>query len=144
MSEHPSAAALPYWSEYLQQVLRPRVESVLREHMGTWNDLVWDVVARAVVEDQDGSHKMTAEQIRSLLQDQLGMQLEVDVSVRFGGGSATGGASPGAGAAAAPEAGASRVEAGGHRDVIDPGEHDVRRRVNISPLAKAVGGMRRD
>ncbi|TVQ61658.1 MAG: hypothetical protein EA378_07885 [Phycisphaerales bacterium] len=137
-SEHPSAAALPYWSDYLKQVLRPRVESVLQEHMGSWNDVVWEVVARAVAEDQQGGQKMSPEQIRVLLQEQLAMQLEVDVSVRFGQPPASG-ADGGSGEA-------TRADPSAKRDVIDPQADnvDVRRRVNISPLAKAVGGGRRD
>lgn len=137
-SEHPSAAALPYWSDYLKQVLRPRVEAVLQEHMGSWNDVVWEVVSRAVAEDQDGGQKMSPEQIRHLLQEQLGMQLEVDVGVRFGAHAA----------GASGPAGATRADPAAARDVIDPpadsNNVDVRRRVNISPLAKAVGGGRRD
>lgn len=138
-SERPSAAALPYWTDYLKSVLRPRVESVLQRHMDSWNDVVWEVVARAVAEDQEGPDAMTPEQIRALLQDQLGMQLEVDVNVRFTGPDAAA-ASGSAGQAtgqATGQASGQAARASGEAEVIDA---DARRRVNISPLAKAVGG----
>lgn len=130
-SERPGAAALPYWSDYLKSVLRPKVESVLQRHMDSWNDVVWEVVARAVAEDQEGPGAMTPEQIQELLQGQLGMKLQVDVGVQFENAPSDD---------VEPETATRTKRSTGDAEVIDA---DSRRRVNISPLAKAVGGGRR-
>lgn len=120
---------LPYWGEYLRQVLRPKVEQMLEEHAENWNEMVWDFMAQTIADQQPGGAPASLEQISALLRDELGLRLQVSVSAEF-------------------------VEPEGSGD---PGEPDVvgtvsvdgveqvsvHRRTSVSPLAQAVSSPKR-
>ena len=125
----PPPVVLPYWGEYLRQVLRPKVEQTLDEHADNWNEMVWELVAQTIAEQQPGGAPASLEQISALLRDELGLRLQVSVSAEF----------------VEPEGTENPSHAGGEGVVSDSGAErvEVRRRTSVSPLAQAVSSPKR-
>jgi len=120
---------MPYWGEYLRQVLRPKVEKVLEEHADNWNEMVWELMAKTIADQQPGGAPASIEQISTLLRDELGLQLQVSVSAEFV-------ESDGSTTPVEPDVVGSVSESGAERV-------EVRRRTSVSPLAAAVSSPKR-
>ena len=110
---------LPYYREYVEQILRPRVGKMVEDIRGQLAQSVWDALLQRVAHDQGAAPDApTIERLRSLLTETLGLKLNVQLTAEF--------AAPAPAPAAAPQA----------NDVVD-------RQFPNNPLARAVGGVRK-
>jgi len=130
VSDQPNQSDLPFFGDYLRQVLKPRVESVLEGHDDQWGDMVWMAIAEAVA-----GGEAPVERVIELLRDRLGLRLDVKVEAHFDA------------IENAPQAEGDRGEGGAvEGEVIDGNgaeQVNVRRRMSISPLAAAVSSPKR-
>ncbi len=117
---------LPYLNEYLNAVLRPRVERAIEELRASLTDTAWAELVRLIGQDQPDN--VSEETVRALLTETLGLEINVDVTATFNG-----------------EAAQSRGATGGNNaaDVIDANDRDVeqvevRRRGGGRPLVNAI------
>jgi hypothetical protein len=119
---------LPYYQEYVEQILRPRALRLLEEVQGrlpehAWQDLLVHM-AREQGDDQPDPQALA--QLRELLETALGLKIEVDVNITIGEGH--------------PKA--TRKPPAEDR----PERHNVEvvdRSFPDNPLARAVGSVRR-
>lgn len=132
---------LPYFQDYLKNVLRPRVERAIETVNKTLTETVWKQVIAEVAADQPGMSEMSAALLKPLLEGKLGLKMQALLSSEFGV-SKSSEASP-AQAAPAPaidlegDTGVTRVGGAAGVDVMT-----VRRRPVINPLANAVVNSR--
>lgn len=124
MSAHEgSMEHLPYYREYVEQILRPRVVRLVDEVRANLANHVWNELLERMAEDQNAGGSMDAaliQKMRILLEQTLGLRIGVQMQAEFG--------EP---VRAATPIAADRV------DVVD------RNAFPDNPLARAVGGMRR-
>lgn len=76
-SEQP----IPFFDEYLLNVLKPRVQGLLDGHEAALRQRVFTGVVRAIAE-QTG---VEPERVERLLVDELKLEIRVSLSARFGG-----------------------------------------------------------
>ncbi|MBL9032152.1 MAG: hypothetical protein JNM80_10670 [Phycisphaerae bacterium] len=131
----PARAQLPYYEEYVEQILRPRVAKIAEEVRATLAEQVWREIVGRLASDQRSGIAPTPEaieQVRLVLADTLGMRVAAELQVTFGA-SASAPAAP----ASPPMARQEPVPPAGGHDVVDRGGF------LDNPLARAVGGVRR-
>ncbi len=121
---------LPYYREYVEQILRPRVGRMIDELRSQLTEQVWGVLLERMAQDQRPGSPTDAQSIdklRSLLTETLGLRLNVQLGAEFGTAS-NGTAAP------AHNSGAGNV---------NPAANNVvERTFPNNPLARAVGGVR--
>ncbi len=85
---------LPYFKEYLRDVLRPRVEAALRSVEAGLPDAAWRALVAQLIKEQ-GEGSMDPVVLRTLIEEQLGARLDLRLVVEFNGSepAAPGGAS---------------------------------------------------
>jgi len=121
---------LPYYREYLDQILRPRVVRLVEEVRANLAAHAWNELLERLAEEQNpggSTDPVAIQKMRALLEQTLGLKVGVHMHAEFADG---GTVRP---AAAAPEP-ARRAD---HAEVIDRGPF------LDNPLARAVGGVRR-
>lgn len=141
MSEHDRTkiAGLPYFDDYLREVLRPRVERIIQRDQASWQEMVWQTVVQQILDEQpQGSHLDTST-VDRILREVLGLRIDAIVSASFETPTSGGGAASSAQHAdrqnASPLA-PPNGQAGQDAVVID-------RRGEGNPLLRAVVGPRR-
>jgi hypothetical protein len=118
----PGFDQIPYYREYLEHILKPRVIRALEEIRQRFSERAWaELVAKMAEEQRPGASAdpESLQKLRGMLEQGLRLQLNAALSASFGGAPAESVASNGAGP-----------------DVVDQGFPD-------NPLARAVGGVRR-
>jgi hypothetical protein len=123
---------LPYYREYLEQILKPRVMRLIEDLRSNLTERVWDdLITRMASEQAPGapSDPAVTDSIRATLRDALRLQLATQIVADFDG-------SPAATPVPSP--------------APQPGRAEVRENVSVvertfpnNPLARAVGGVRR-
>lgn len=124
---------LPYYREYIEQIVRPRVSRLIEEVRARLSDQVWGELLARVAEDQkpgSAADPQTIETLRALLSNTLGLQLSVQLSAQFQGIPATG-----FGPSGAPGSAATTTASNG--------QEVVNQSFPNNPLARAVGGLKR-
>ena len=118
---------LPYYREYVEQILRPRVTRLIDDVRARLTEQVWAEIIERMAEDQKqgGTDAQSLEKLRALLTDTLGLKVNVQLEAQFGNAPAPAQPAP---APAAP---------------VNNGSDVVDRAFPNNPLARAVGGMRR-
>ena len=74
-------SSLPYFREYLDTVLRPRVERALTEVRAQLSESVLTEVVRIISEEQSGD--VPDDAVRTLLEQTLGLQIRVEAVAVF-------------------------------------------------------------
>ena len=74
-------SSLPYFSEYLDTVLRPRVERALTEVRAQLSESALNEVVRIISEEQSGDMPDAA--VRTLLEQTLGLRVRVEAVAVF-------------------------------------------------------------
>jgi hypothetical protein len=122
----PAFDQLPYFDEYLREVLRPRVERAVQSIERSLEELVWRKVAKMLASEQPGASDETPAMIRQLLEKRLGLSFQARLGHTY---SIDGREAPSAAPVAAPA-----------DDDVREGEVVTIRRNEISagPLAQAV------
>jgi hypothetical protein len=119
---------LPYYQEYVEQILKPRVMRLLEDVRGRLAEHAWQDLLIHMAHDQ-GDSQPTAEslaKLRTTLETSLVLQVNVQLSVECG-------------ASEAEQPSARRVEPTEARQNVDV----VDRSFPDNPLARAVGSVRR-
>lgn len=117
---------LPYYREYLDQILRPRVVRLVEEVRANLATHAWNELLERLAEEQSpgaSTDMATIQKMRTLLENTLGLKLGVHMHAEFADGPA---AKPAE--ARRPEIEVIDRQGGGFPD---------------NPLARAVGGVRR-
>src|SRR6188472_131252 len=83
-----SFSQLPYLDEYLHAILRPRAERTLQVVSKALNESVWQHLVRLLTAEQPAATDGTPAMIRSLLEDRLGLRIEVSLASSFAEGTA--------------------------------------------------------
>ena len=129
MSDQPAMELLPYYREYLDQILKPRVVRLVEEVRASLVAHTWNQLLERMAEDQNaGVTSETLHKMRVLLEQTLGLKVSVQMTAEFSDGPV---------ARPSPVQNGEQVRRADHVDVIDRGEFPD------NPLARAVGGMRR-
>ncbi len=127
--EHTSLEHLPYYKEYLDQILKPRVVRLIEDVRADLASHAWNELVERMAEEQNpggSTDAATIQKMRALLEHTLGLKVGVHMQAEFGDGGV-------ARTTAAPEA-ARRAD---HVEVVE------RSPFPDNPLARAVGGIRR-
>jgi hypothetical protein len=125
---------LPYFQDYLKDVLRPRIERALEAVDKSMTEWAWRQVIAALAAEQ-GTPEIAAALLRPLLEGKLGLKIETKLTSQFGNEAAT---RPEPVAQPAP-AGAVDLESEGVARTPGGPEVMVRRRPNpANPLVNAV------
>ena len=129
---------LPYFQDYLKDVLRPRIERALEAVDKALTDAAWRHIISAVASEQ-GTPEVAAALLRPLLESKLGLRLEARLSARFADGSNAAEQAPTSTPAATSgvdlESDSGMTRAGG---LDGPEVLTVRRRPVTNPLVNAV------
>lgn len=72
---------IPFYREYLRDVVKPRVEHALRLIESNLSENVWRAVVATLAADQTDGVDPAA--LRALVQDQLGLKLEARLTAEF-------------------------------------------------------------
>ncbi len=83
-------AGLPYFEDYLREVLRPRVERIIQRDQASWQDMVWQAVIQQVLAEQPVGSHLDASTIDRILRDVLGLRIDASISASFQGPGAGG------------------------------------------------------
>ena len=83
MTDQSQISDLPFFDEYLNAVLRPRVEQALARVHETLKQAAWNELVRIIAQQQEGD--VSDDSVRDLLEKKLGLQLIVDVSASVHG-----------------------------------------------------------
>ena len=75
---------LPYFQDYLYNVLRPRVERAIESVNKSLTEAAWRQVIAEVASDQPEMSEMTTAMLRPLLEGKLGLKIEALLSSQFG------------------------------------------------------------
>lgn len=121
---------LPYYREYLDQILRPRIVRLIEEVRAGLTAYAWNELLERMAEEQSpgaSTDAATIQKMRVLLEGTLGLKVDVSMNAEFSDG---GGVRP---IAPAPDT----VRRADQVDVVD------RSGFPDNPLARAVGGIRR-
>jgi hypothetical protein len=122
----PRIEQLPYYQEYLEQILRPRVVRVLDDVRPRLAEYVWqELLARTAHEQGDTQPTPESlDRLRSMLEATLGLQIEAHFNATF---------------SSAPAAAPRTSENTPQRQNVEV----VDRSFPDNPLARAVGSVRR-
>lgn len=134
----PRSEQLPYYQQYVEQILRPRVMQLLDDVRERLAEHAWQDLLIHVAHDQ-GDQQPDAEslgRLRAMLESSLGLEIKVQVSIECAEPGTGGKAAGGANSSGTPVQ-ARRID--GDRDNVDV----VDRSFPDNPLARAVGSMRR-
>jgi len=124
---------LPYYREYVDQILKPRVGRIIDDIRSALTDQVWTELLGRMARDQGmPADAASIEKMRVLVEQGLKLRLSAHIVADFAG--QNGAPAPGGNAHVVPAANAA-VEERGNVDVIDPAFPN-------NPLARAVGGVR--
>ncbi|MFM9994283.1 MAG: hypothetical protein ACKVU4_00620 [Phycisphaerales bacterium] len=128
MSNAPKTFAdLPYFKDYLREVLRPRVEAMLKSVDANLTETVWRVLLASLAREQ-GEPAIDPAILRSMIEEHLGLRLEARLQAEFTRA-----------AEAAPTAPPSPSAGGGGEPAEPPDVTLARRRpMTTNPLAQAV------
>lgn len=74
---------LPYFKEYLRDVLRPRVEAALQTLEAGLSDGAWHALVAQLAGEQNGPASDPAV-LRALIEEQLGLRIEIRIQAEFG------------------------------------------------------------
>jgi len=116
---------IPYYREYLEHILKPRVIRAVEELRQRFTERAWAELVAKMAEDQRPGASADPEalqKLRGMLEQGLRLQLAGALTASFGG--------------APVEASPNGAEGRANADVVDPAFPD-------NPLARAVGGVRR-
>lgn len=136
MSE-PSMEHLPYYREYIEQILRPRVVRLVDDVRANLATHVWNELLKKLAEDQNPGGSMDPaliQKMRSLLEQTLGLRIGVMMDAEFAGGPSANGSQQSS--SSGPDV-ARRDDQRASADVVSSGNFPD------NPLARAVGGIRR-
>ncbi len=123
---------LPYYREYVDQILKPRVSRIIEEVRVSLAESVWHEVLGRIAREQGGATDPQAlERLRGLLESELKLRMTTHLVADFDGQ----GYAPEAAAADQPDA----VIVGSDRQAVDV----IEQAFPANPLARAVGGVRR-
>lgn len=130
---------LPYFQDYLQNVLRPRVERAIETVNKSLTEAAWRQVIAEVAAEQPGTTEAATALLRPLLESKLGLKIEARLASQFGAAKPV--KAPGS-TLASPidlesDSGVTRVGGPAGADVIT-----VRRQPVSNPLANAVVNSR--
>ncbi len=117
---------LPYYREYLDQILRPRVVRLVEEVRANLATHAWNELLERLAEEQSpgaSTDIATIQKMRTLLESTLGLKLGVHMHAEFADGPAAKPVEP-----RRPEIEVIERQGAGFPD---------------NPLARAVGGVRR-
>jgi hypothetical protein len=131
MSDQPAMELLPYYREYLDQILRPRVVRLIDEVRAHLAAHAWNELLERMAEEQNpgaSTDPVTIQKMRVLLEQTLGLKVGVNMHAEFSDGPTV---------RPATVASVEPVRRADHVDVIDRGTFPD------NPLARAVGGVRR-
>ncbi len=134
---------LPYFRDYLQNVLRPRVDRAIDSVSKQLTDMAWKQVISEVAKDHPEMSEMSTALLRPLLEGKLGLKIEALLSTEFGVARAANAPVEQTPSAATPpidlnsDSGVARVGGDAGVDVMT-----VRRRPVTNPLANAVVNSR--
>ena len=117
---------LPYLQDYLQSVLRPKVERSMESLEWLLTEAAWRHIVASVASDQHGAPEGAAAAIRPLLEQKLGLRISVRLDSQFG-------ATASASSSSDPADGVTRTPGQDGVDVMT-----VRRRPIANPIANAV------
>ena len=119
---------LPYFQEYLQTVLRPRIERAIEALDRSLTEAAWRHIIATVATDQHIAPEVAGPMLRPLLEQKLGLKMQARLESQF--------STPGA-AAPAVDMGEGMTKAGGD----GPEVLTVRRKPVVgNPLVNAVMG----
>lgn len=116
---------LPYIQDYLQTVLRPRVERAIEALDRSLTEAAWRHIVASVASEQQGAPEGAAAAIRPLLEQKLGLRISVKLDSQFGVSAVSPGVDLGEGVTRTPG-----------QDGVDV--MTVRRRPITNPIANAV------
>lgn len=125
----PRLDHLPYYREYIEHILKPRVVRLVEQVRANLTEQVWADLLERVAEEQQpgaGTDPQTIQHLRTLIQDALRLRITAQIHAEFDG-------SP---VAAEPVGRAAGSEGRDNLTVVD-------RAFPNNPLARAVGGVRR-
>src|SRR5215831_11893742 len=76
---------LPYYREYLDQILRVRVGRIIDEVRAALTEQVWETLVHRLAQDQKSatSDPQAMEKLRALLTETLGLRLSVQLGAEF-------------------------------------------------------------
>ena len=117
-----SLSSLPYYREYVEQILRPRVGRMVDELRANLTEQVWGALLERLAQDQAkgaAPDPQALDKLRAMLTETLGLRLTVQLNAEFAG--------------AAPQSNGPQVN--NAPDVVE-------RTFPNNPLARAVGGVR--
>jgi hypothetical protein len=117
-----SLSSLPYYREYVEQILRPRVGRMVEELRANLTEQVWAVLVDKLAHDQGkggAPDPQALEKLKAMLTETLGLRLNVQLNAEFTG--------------AAPQT--NSAPANNAPEVVE-------RTFPNNPLARAVGGVR--
>lgn len=136
---------LPYFRDYVEQILRPRVVRLVEEVRAGLDERVWNDLLTKMAEDQQpgsSSDPATLAGLKQMLQGTLGMSVSVNLQAEFdgqsvnsGGGSSSGGAS-----------GGGQASGTVHGEVVGDGRQNVdvvNHKIPDNPLVRSVLGIRK-
>jgi hypothetical protein len=124
---------LPYYREYVDQILKPRVGRIIEDIRSALTDQVWAELLDQMARDQGmPADAASVEKMRVLLEQGLKLRLSAHIVADFAGEN---GAAGGPGQAHVVPAPGAAAQGRGNADVIDPAFPN-------NPLARAVGGVR--
>ena len=119
---------LPYYREYVDQILKPKVARIIDGVRASLSERVWHEVLEEMAREQGaGTDPQALDQLRDLLEQGLHLRMTAHVVADFDGAGYAPAANNAAGMDAEPRANA---------EVIDQA-------FPSNPLARAVGGIRR-
>lgn len=124
-SGQPMMDQLPYYQEYVEQILKPRVARVVEDVRARLADQVWADLLERIAEDQrpgSAADVQALTKLKTMLEQTLRLRIRVDLAAEFDG-------------AAAPAPEARPVDGRKGAEVVD-------RAFPNNPLARAVGGLR--
>ncbi|MBX3375953.1 MAG: hypothetical protein KF678_02985 [Phycisphaeraceae bacterium] len=127
--EHAALDHLPYYREYMDQILKPRIVKIVEEVRASLATHAWNEILERMAEDQNAggsTDAATIQKMRTLLEQTLGLRLGVSLDAEFSDGTAP-----------RPQ-GSETVRRADQVEVID------RSPFPDNPLARAVGGLRRN
>lgn len=127
---------LPYFQDYLQNVLRPRVERAIETVTKQLTETAWkQVIADVAAADELGKSEIATALLRPLIENKLGLRMETKLASQFGAAKPVIKAPGPAPVDLESDTGVTRVPGG--PDVVT-----VRRQPVINPLANAVVNSR--
>ena len=131
---------LPYYREYLEQILKPRVVRLIEEVRGNLAAHAWNELLERLAEDQNpggSTDSAVIQKLRVMLEQTLGLRLGVLMDAEFAG------AAP-ADKSQQPSSNGSEAARHGDSAEVRPAAEVVEHgKFPDNPLARAVGGIRR-